>query len=65
MELFAKMVNGFLPLTILEKSSILDASQGFEYTTVLLVSEFPQCTSSSNFFHCQLKLHSRKTQIQR
>ena len=33
MELFAKIVNGFQPLTIFARSSILDVRLGFEYAS--------------------------------
>ena len=33
MEHFAKIVNGFQPLTILVKGSVLDVCQGFEYAS--------------------------------
>ena len=33
MEIFAKIVNGFQPLTIFAKSSILDVLQGSEYAS--------------------------------
>ena len=33
MELLAKIVNGFQPLTIFAKSSILDVRQGSKYTS--------------------------------
>ena len=32
MEFFTKIVNGFKPLTIVERNSILDVWQGFRYT---------------------------------
>ena len=35
MELFAKIMNSFQPLTILEKRSILDVWQGSEYASVV------------------------------
>ena len=38
MERFAKIAEGFQPLTIFAKHSILDASQGFEYASVLCSS---------------------------
>ena len=40
MEIFAKIVNGFQPLTIFAKSCILDVLQGSEYASGGVVAVF-------------------------
>ena len=55
MELFAKIVNGFHPLTIFAKNTILDIGQRSEDT-----SEFSDKNDNQNIKHCVKISHKVK-----
>ena len=69
MELFAKIVNSFQPVTIFAKSSILDIWLGSEYTkfmnTILLVDMLLQIESAAYnmFMQKTLPFHNKEVKI--